>query len=100
MHKYKSKSKYSRKNKNLPKGNWINTAWNYYVKNNILYAKLKTQSGFYIDAQTHFMNNDIFENKNGVFVLVGTSPNIQSRRRHTKKYTRKHRQSSSHKSIE
>jgi hypothetical protein len=54
----------------FPQGNWINTAKDYYVINNILYAKLKTKSGNYIHAQTVFSPNQRFQNKDGHFSLL------------------------------
>ena len=54
----------------LPKGNWINTAKEYYVINNILYAKLKTKSGNYVNAQTLFAPNQRFQNRDGQFALL------------------------------
>ena len=54
----------------LPKGNWINTAKDYYVINNILYAKLRTKSGNYKHAQIVFFPNQRFQNKDGRFALL------------------------------
>ena len=54
----------------LPQGNWINTAKDYYVRNNILYAKLKTKSGNYVAAQTIFSPNQRFQNRNGRFTVL------------------------------
>ena len=54
----------------LPGGNWINTAKDYYVVNNILHAKLKTKSGNYVTAQTVFSPNQKFQNKDGRFSLL------------------------------
>ena len=62
--------KKSKKYMILPKGNWINTAKDYYVINNILYAKLRTKSGNYIHAQTVFFPNQKFQNKDGRFSLL------------------------------
>ena len=75
-HKKSSKSRHhhthkkSKKNMILPGGNWINTAKDFYIINNILYAKLRTKSGNYIHAQTVFSPNQRFQNKDGRFSLL------------------------------
>ena len=65
-HTYKK----SKKNMFLPGGNWINTAKDFYIINNILYAKLQTKSGNYRHAQTVFSPNQRFQNKDGRFSLL------------------------------
>ena len=54
----------------LPKGNWIESARNYYIKDNILFAELKNRNGIYILNSCYFDNNDTFQNINGRFQLV------------------------------
>ena len=57
--------------KKYPRGNWINTAKYYYIKHRILHAKLKTRNGNYVHASIKFNKNDILENQDGKFVIIG-----------------------------
>lgn len=54
----------------LPKGNWIESARNYYIKDNILFAELKTKKGKYVLNSCYFEQDDTFKNINGRFQLV------------------------------
>ena len=67
--KSKSRSR-SRSYKKYPRGTWINTAKDYYIKNNILYAKLKNKNGIYINASIDYNKDDILKNYDGKFVLL------------------------------
>ena len=60
----------SRSYKKYPDGTWINTAKDYYIKHNILYAKLKNKNGIYINASIHYNKDDILKNYDGKFVLL------------------------------
>ena len=69
-HHHTHTHKKSKKHMILPGGNWINTAKDFYIINNILYAKLRTKSGNYIHDQTVFFPNQKFQNKDGRFSLL------------------------------
>jgi len=78
MRSRRSSRKYNNK---FPMGNWINTAKNYYIEGNILHADLKNREGIYVKATTYYHPNDILENNNGIFKIIGVD-NMNRMSRH------------------
>ena len=52
---------------NLPFGSWINSARNYQVTNNVLYAELKDNLGFWHKNKIFIEFNKYYDNRNGYF---------------------------------
>ncbi len=94
----KNRSRSKVRNKSMPIGNWINTARNYKIIGNTLYAELKNRNGFYVKASANLNLCKNFENDNGHFKCVRKS---HGRRSHGRKsHGRKsHGRKSHHKHI-
>ena len=102
QHINRPNSSRSSRRRNLPKGDWIDTAKNYKIVRNTLYAELKKRNGYYVKSSANLNLCNHFENDNGSFKCVRRIYKSKSRRKRSRRsrhiHIHKHKKSSKKKS--